>query len=65
MTGLVIKSLCASLICENKNSYFSEDRAAHLLLEKDLMAGFKWAVSHRGFAALFSVVKEEEELVEP
>lgn len=65
MTGLVIKSLCASLICENKNSYFSEDRAAHLLLEEDLMAGLKWAVSHRGFAALFSVVKAEEELVEP
>lgn len=60
MTGVAMKSLCASLICENKNSYFSEGRAAHLLLGKHHMARLQWAVSLRWFAELFSGVKEEE-----
>lgn len=55
-----MKSLCASLICENKNSYFSEGRAAHLFLGEHHIAGLQWAVSLGWFAALFSGVKEKE-----
>lgn len=61
MTGLDIKSLCASLIRASKNPCFSESRAAHLLAEKQLMEGLEWAGRLKWFAAWFSGTEEEEE----
>lgn len=60
MSGLVITSLCASLIYESKNSDFFEGRAA-LLSEKELIDGLEWAGGLKWFAVSFSGTEEEEE----
>lgn len=64
MTSLVIKSLCACLICKGKNSYFSEYRAARFLSEEQLMEGLKWAGRLRWFVVGFSGAEEEEEVAQ-